>query len=150
MPPTDAELVQRFLERRDESAFRALVERHAAPALRTAHRITGDLAAAEDAVQETFFAVMRGLARFNPRRSFRAWTLGIAAHCSMKLVRSRARRKKDSCFVVDTLHECIGFGTGQAVEEDHGQRYTGEEFRALTGIEQEQIMASGQNHPPPR
>lgn len=92
MTPTDADLVRRYLDRREEQAFRTLLERHAGPALRTAHRITGDLAAAEDAVQETFLAVMRGLARFDARRSFRAWAVGIAAKCATKQVRTRVRR----------------------------------------------------------
>jgi RNA polymerase sigma factor (sigma-70 family) len=94
MTPTDADLVRRYLDRREEQAFRALLERHAGPALRTAHRITGDLAAAEDAVQETFLAVMRGLSRFDARRSFRAWTVGIAIKCATKQVRERARRQR--------------------------------------------------------
>jgi len=94
MTPSDTDLVRAFLERRDEGAFRQLVERHAAPVLRTAHRITGDPAAAEDALQETFLAVMRRLSRYDPRRSFRAWTLGIAVKCARKAVRGRVRRRR--------------------------------------------------------
>jgi len=91
IPPPDADLVRRFLEQRDEAAFRTLVERHAPAVLRTAHAVTGDRQAAEDATQEAFLGVSRGLRRYDPRRSFRAWVLGIAVKCASKVARGRRR-----------------------------------------------------------
>ncbi|MHC4550775.1 MAG: sigma-70 family RNA polymerase sigma factor [Planctomycetota bacterium] len=94
MPHSDAELVRRFLARQDERAFRQLVERHAATVLRAAHAVTGDLQAAEDATQESFLAACRALRRYDPRRSLRAWLVGIAVKRASKLVRRRVRLRR--------------------------------------------------------
>ncbi|MHC4223635.1 MAG: RNA polymerase sigma factor, partial [Planctomycetota bacterium] len=93
-PESDAELVRRFLERKDETAFRAIVERYAAAVLRTSHAVTGNAQAAEDATQETFLAASRGLRRFDRSRSLRAWLLGIAVKRASKLVRGRVRSER--------------------------------------------------------
>ncbi|MHC4729189.1 MAG: sigma-70 family RNA polymerase sigma factor [Planctomycetota bacterium] len=91
---SDVELVRRFLERKDETAFRRIVERYAAAVLRTTHAITGDAQAAEDATQETFLAASRRLRRFDRSRSLRAWLLGIAVKRASKLVRGRVRSER--------------------------------------------------------
>jgi RNA polymerase sigma-70 factor (ECF subfamily) len=93
MPDTDRELVRRFAGDGDEAAFRLLVERHAAAALRVAFAITRDHQAAEDATQETFLAVSRGLrkGRYEPGRSLRAWIVGIAAKRALNVARGRRR-----------------------------------------------------------
>ena len=93
MPDTDRELVRRFAGNGDEAAFRLIVERHAAAALRVAHAITRDHQAAEDATQETFLAVSRGLrkGRYEPGRNLRAWIIGIAAKRALNVARGRRR-----------------------------------------------------------
>lgn len=88
---TDAELAADYLGRRDEAAFRELVRRHAGPVFRAALAVSGDHQTAEDALQETFLAVMRGLRRYEPGRSFRAWAVGIAVKRASNLARGRRR-----------------------------------------------------------
>ncbi|MBI5104379.1 MAG: sigma-70 family RNA polymerase sigma factor [Solirubrobacterales bacterium] len=72
----DALLVERAREG-DEDAFAQLVRRHGPSLLRVARAYVPTQAAAEDAVQETWLGVLRGLERFEGRSSFRTWLFRI-------------------------------------------------------------------------
>jgi RNA polymerase sigma-70 factor (ECF subfamily) len=72
----DAGLVER-LRGGDESAFAELVRRYQARLLRLAEATVGSHAVAEEACQETWLAVVRGLERFEGRSSFRTWLYRI-------------------------------------------------------------------------
>jgi RNA polymerase sigma-70 factor (ECF subfamily) len=72
----DAELVER-LRAGDESAFAELVRRHQPRLLRLAEATVRSRAVAEEACQETWLAVVRGLERFEGRSSFRTWLYRI-------------------------------------------------------------------------
>jgi RNA polymerase sigma-70 factor (ECF subfamily) len=87
----DGEAVARF-RAGDESAFRALVERHSRPVFRLAFRMTGNEQDAEDVVQETFLRAYRSLGRFEDRARFSSWIHRIAANCAYDVLRGRARR----------------------------------------------------------
>jgi RNA polymerase sigma-70 factor (ECF subfamily) len=87
----DAACVSRTLSG-DEEAFRQLVERHSRGLYRTAYRIVGNAADADDVVQETFLRAYRALAKFDARASFTTWIHRIAINCSLDLLDSRKRR----------------------------------------------------------
>jgi RNA polymerase sigma-70 factor (ECF subfamily) len=89
----------------DEGAFVALVERYHRPLLGLARRRVGDDSAAEDIVQETWLAVLEGLARFEERSSFRTWLFRIADNRAI----SRGRR--------DARTVPLGDGAGDDDEE---------------------------------
>jgi RNA polymerase sigma-70 factor (ECF subfamily) len=74
--PTEAELVAR-LRAGDEAAFEALVARHYATMLAIAQSYVKGRAVAEEVVQETWLAVIRGLDRFEGRSSLKTWILSI-------------------------------------------------------------------------
>jgi RNA polymerase sigma-70 factor (ECF subfamily) len=80
MPTTrdaaDQELVERAQDG-DEAAFTELVRRYAPALLRLARMYTPSQAVAEEVVQETWLAVLRGLDRFEGRSSFRTWLFRI-------------------------------------------------------------------------
>lgn len=57
----------------DEAAFAQLVDRYSADLLRLARAHTDDVDLAEDAVQDAWIAVLRGIDRFEGRSSLRTW-----------------------------------------------------------------------------
>ena len=57
--PSDTELLDRFRQRGDESAFAALVRRHGATVLSACRRILSDPADVDDAFQATFLVLFR-------------------------------------------------------------------------------------------
>lgn len=68
----------------DQQAFRQLLEIYATLTERTARVLLPDRASAEDAVQEAWLDVWRGLRNFEPERPFRPWLLTIVANrCRM-------------------------------------------------------------------
>lgn len=72
----DGALVDRLRDG-DERAFAELVRRYHAPLLRLAEATLGSRAVAEEAVQETWLAVVRGVDRFEGRSSFKTWLYRI-------------------------------------------------------------------------
>jgi RNA polymerase sigma-70 factor, ECF subfamily len=72
----DDELVRR-LRAGEEEAFVLLAGRHQAPMLRLASSFVGSTAVAEEVVQDTWLAVLRGLDGFEERSSFQTWLLRI-------------------------------------------------------------------------
>jgi RNA polymerase sigma-70 factor, ECF subfamily len=72
----DRELISRLLAR-DETAFQALLDRHHGRLLRLALVFVADRSAAEEVVQETWLAVLNGLARFEQRSSLKTWIFQI-------------------------------------------------------------------------
>src|ERR1700734_749067 len=73
---SDGELLRR-LRAGDEGAFVDLVERHNGAMLRLALTFVSSRAVAEEVVQDTWLAVLRGLGRFEERSSLRTWMFTI-------------------------------------------------------------------------
>ncbi|HYC61007.1 MAG TPA: sigma-70 family RNA polymerase sigma factor [Thermoanaerobaculia bacterium] len=92
MEATDNDLVER-VRAGDDDAFRLLVERHSRSIYRSAYRITGNAADADDVVQETFLRSYRAMGSFDARASFTTWLHRIAINCSLDLIDSRKRRE---------------------------------------------------------
>ncbi len=68
----------------DHFAFRSLVEAHSDMAWRVARALLEESQAAEDALQEAWLDVWRGLSQFDTSRSFRPWLLTVVANrCRM-------------------------------------------------------------------
>lgn len=87
----DALLIQRVREGHEE-ALQQLHRRYAPLVFHLACRAL-DRAAAEEIVQDTFLAVWRRAADFDPARgSFRTWLLSIGHHRMLDELRSRSRR----------------------------------------------------------
>lgn len=70
----------------------ALFEEHSARVLAFAHRLLGNRADAEDAVQETFLRAHRGAAAFDGRSAPSTWLFAIARNTCLDRVRGRERR----------------------------------------------------------
>ncbi|HJP65050.1 MAG TPA: RNA polymerase sigma factor [Actinomycetota bacterium] len=73
---SDQEIVA-ALRAGDQDTFDALVDELTRPMLRVAQGYVGTRAAAEEAVQDTWLAVLQGLDRFEGRSSLRTWIFRI-------------------------------------------------------------------------
>jgi len=78
MDDDDAVLVERYLRKQDENAARMLYERYSQRLFGFLLRYLGDYNLAEDALQETFFRVLRSLSHYDKRRPFASWVYKIA------------------------------------------------------------------------
>src|SRR5687768_16007 len=75
----------------DRDALDSLLRDIAPPLLRYASRVTGDVALAEDVVQETLIAIVRKIAWLNDASLFRAWAYRIASREAFRLLRKHRR-----------------------------------------------------------
>jgi RNA polymerase sigma-70 factor (ECF subfamily) len=95
--PTDGELLERFLDRRDEAAFEALLCRHGPMVFGVCRRLLGTCADVEDAFQAVFLVFVRKAATVWPRDRVGAWLHGVACNTARKAravqVHRQAREK---------------------------------------------------------
>ncbi len=109
---SDLVLVRRFAREQDGQAFAVLVGRYADMVYTTCHRILGDDSQAADAVQETFFQMVKNAGRITG--SLAAWLHRVATRRAIDIVRQNAaRRKREQTFACDS-HP--GAGTWSEVE----------------------------------
>ncbi|OBB36371.1 sigma-70 family RNA polymerase sigma factor [Mycobacterium sp. 852002-51961_SCH5331710] len=85
----------------DESAFALLVERHSPAMLRIARGYVATQEAAEDVVQETWIALLKGIDGFESRSSLRTWLFTILINTAKKRG-LRERQTSDAEFAAFT------------------------------------------------
>jgi RNA polymerase sigma factor (sigma-70 family) len=90
--PTDGDLLRDFVDANDQSAFRALVERHGPMVLRVCRRQLRSKEDAEDAFQATFLLLARKAGSIRKRESLAAWLHGVARRTAQNAKRASARR----------------------------------------------------------
>jgi RNA polymerase sigma factor (sigma-70 family) len=88
---SDGQLLDRYLENRDETAFAALVRRHGAMVWSVCRRIVGHTDDAEDAFQAAFLILVRKAFAVKPREAVGNWLYGVACHTAMKARAASAR-----------------------------------------------------------
>ena len=89
---TDDGVLVPALRRGDEAAFAWLVDRYSLPLLRLARSYVASSASADEAVQETWVAVITGIDRFEHRSSLKTWIYRIL----MNIARSRGVKERRS------------------------------------------------------
>lgn len=89
----DAELLARFADGRDETAFTMLVERHGPMVLGVCRRMLRRSADAEDAWQATFLILARKAVAIRKQASVAAWLHGVALRVCQR-IREKAQRDK--------------------------------------------------------
>jgi RNA polymerase sigma-70 factor, ECF subfamily len=114
----DVSLLERLRDG-DEQAFTTLVERYHASMLRLALSYVSSRAVAEEVVQDTWLAVLRGLGRFEERSSLRTWVFTILVNRARTTGAREARSVPvaDAGPVVDASR--FGPSGGWAVPPEH-------------------------------
>lgn len=144
---TDDELIERFVTRRDERAFRELYTRHSAAVFGLIRRVAGPAAElAEDVLQDAWLRASLLLPQFRGESAFRTWLTGIALNCY------RERKRRSMPMASDgAANPTVVFGSSQLevaqildlLSDDHREvlvlhdveGYTHEEIAAALGVE---------------
>ena len=72
----------------------ALIDAYFAPIHHIAYSILRDVAAADDAVQETFIRALRSIDRYRPGSNLKGWLGTIVVNCCRDRLRQRQRRRR--------------------------------------------------------
>jgi RNA polymerase sigma factor (sigma-70 family) len=90
---SDAQLLGRFLERREGPVFEAIVRRHGPMVWGVCRRVLRDHHDAEDAFQATFLVLARKASSVLPREKLGNWLYGVAYQTARKARAMRAKRR---------------------------------------------------------
>src|SRR5947208_9773009 len=93
-PLTDQQLLERFLARKDESAFAALVRRHGPMVMSLCRRVLHHVQDAEDVGQATFLVLARKAAAIRKQESVGSWLYGVAYRLALKAKTEAAKRRR--------------------------------------------------------
>jgi RNA polymerase sigma-70 factor, ECF subfamily len=89
---SDEELIRKFVNGRDEAAFRALYARHTPAVYGLLRRLAGTAVSdADDALQDAWLRAATRLSGFRGESAFRTWLTGIALNCLRERWRSARR-----------------------------------------------------------
>src|SRR5262245_54085364 len=88
---SDGELLERFRDHREETAFALLVQRHGPMVLGVCRRLLGDAHAAEDAFQAAFLILVRKAASIRKQGSVASWLYGVSRRVAIKARLKTAR-----------------------------------------------------------
>jgi RNA polymerase sigma factor (sigma-70 family) len=90
---TDRQLLERFVQRRDETAFAVLVRRHGPMVLGVCQRVLRDPHDVEDAFQATFLVLVRKASSLRQPELVGQWLHGVAYRVALN-ARAAAKRRR--------------------------------------------------------
>ncbi len=99
--PTDGQLLGKFIEQGDQTAFETLVRRHGPMVLGVCRRILRNHHSAEDAFQATFLVLARKSLSIRNRDLLASWLYGVAFHTALRARTAAGRRSKREKQVVE-------------------------------------------------
>jgi RNA polymerase sigma-70 factor (ECF subfamily) len=131
----------------DEQAFTTLVERYNPALLRLALSFVASRAVAEEVVQDTWLAVLRGLGRFEERSSLRTWMFTILVNRA----RSTGVREARSVPVADAgpAVDAARFGPSGAWTAPP-ERWIEEAENRVDAVKLSELLRGGLDGLPPR
>src|SRR5262245_14212652 len=91
--PTDAALLQAYLQCQDGDAFAALVRRYQGLVAGVCRRVLGHEQDAEDAAQAAFLVLAKKAGSVRKGESLASWLYGTAYRIALQARRNSARRK---------------------------------------------------------
>jgi RNA polymerase sigma factor (sigma-70 family) len=125
LPDSDGVLLERFVQRRDEKAFAALIAQHGAMVLGVCRRVLHDHQEAEDTCQTTFLALARKAHSLRHPDRLAAWLHVTARQLALKARRAALRRQqRERCYPsidtasVDPLDELSAREMLQVLDEE--------------------------------
>ena len=90
---SDGQLLGRFVERREQAVFEAILLRHGPMVFGVCRRVLRDQHDAEDAFQATFLVLTRRSASIAHREKLGNWLYGVACQTAMKARAKRTKRR---------------------------------------------------------
>ena len=91
---SESQLLERYLDCRDEVAFEALVTRHGPMVLGVCRRMLADRSDVDDAFQATFLVLVRRARHLGPRDAIGPWLYGVATRVALRARSEAARRRR--------------------------------------------------------
>ena len=110
---TEAQLLARFIEKRDEAAFEALVSRFGPMVLGVCRQMLSDPHAADDAFQATFLVLVKRARSIRDRELLGNWLYGVALKVAkrsrMDLSKRRSREQEGPAVLSEPIGESPSF-----------------------------------------
>ena len=104
------------------SKIAELFERHHDRVFRTAYRVTGSAADAEDVLQTVFVRIVRGHEAAANAENTEAYFTRAAINASVDLIRSRKRSNTFAVGDVENIEAAASFRSSQTPEREHEDR----------------------------
>lgn len=127
---TDRQLLEEYV-RGEESAFAALVERHAPLVFGVCRRMLGQHQDAEDAFQATFLVFARRAASIRRRESLSCWLHGVARRVALKARLQSGRRRDLMQRAIDGTAAMAGPDSAEQAAQREASRVLDEELQNL-------------------
>jgi len=113
---SDAQLLERFLQQRDQTAFAGLLERHGPMVWNVCRRVLAQDQDADDAFQATFLVLMRKARSIRKHEALGSWLYGVACRVAFQ-ARAAAQRHRT------LIKELQPMTTTQPATEEHGPEF---------------------------
>jgi RNA polymerase sigma-70 factor (ECF subfamily) len=142
VPPTDAQLIERCLEK-DNAAWEQVVVRFKRKVFHIAYKFTGKHDEAEDLTQEIFLKVFKSLDKFHRDADFGTWLTSVARNYCIDRYRANKREKEvlvDDLVAFDLAPASPGSNPHRALEDRDRRSFLRRGLEALPSKLREAVV----------